>query len=191
MSVRFSLPSDILNIPRFTGDFTCWDEFWDEFKRNVHDKPYEETYKTILLSNICKGYARQFTENFDYTRSIESLQSTFHRWRSAYFLCIAIERVPEAGHNCDSLFWTLSEIRRLVKVLRRYETSECALLRQNIEGKFPQELMREVRKKRGYEGANSEWTTEELLNEIENSIVLKSRIEAFREIQKENGTTKL
>lgn len=166
-----------MELPVFEGHHYQWTYFWSMFNQYVHSKPYEDVIKLNILVKHCRGKALKYVESAMYSGSryqgaIESLRRQFD---NAYYkksaLLKSIEILPRAEDNSDSLDETLTTLKKYIGGLKGFEDVNTTYFRREIKCKFPVEVV--LRLEKNERQILREWSTDELLEELETEVAMK------------------
>lgn len=166
-----------MELPVFEGHHYQWSYFWSMFDQYVHSKPYEDVIKLNILIKHCRGKALKYVESAiyggnRYQGAIDSLRRQFdNAYHKKSALLKSIEILPPAEDNSDSLDETLTTLKKYIGGLAGYEHTNTTYFRREIKCKFPIEVI--MRLERNERRIMREWSTDELLEELEHEVAMK------------------
>lgn len=181
-----------VEIPKFDGTHETWDNFWSMFYRFVHSQNFENSVKLGILSKHCVGPARKYVDlarqNGDfYERTVQKMINTFdNAYKKRNSLLKTLEQIKKAGNSANNLDMTLARIRTILQGLETCDNVNSANLQRDIKSKFPVEIVMKMEVvERQFVG---NWTTEKLLNALEEEIELLQIEEDIRRTLKGDVT---
>lgn len=186
-----------VEIPNFDGTHETWDNFWSMFNRFVHSQNFENSIKLSILSKHCVGSARKYVDlarqNGDfYERTIQKMINAFdNAYKKRNSLLKTLEQIKKAGNSAQSQDATLARIRTILQGLETCDHINSANLQRDVKSKFPIDLVMQMEKmERSHVG---DWTTEHLMDALENEIELRQIEEDVRKNLRGEvfGSTKL
>ncbi|XP_073955010.1 uncharacterized protein [Choristoneura fumiferana] len=174
-----------LDLPTFDGNLLRWQEFWDQYKSNIHERNLPDVDKLLYLKASLQGSAKKVIEglestNKNYHIAVQALRERYGKESQvidAHYS--ALTKISPADTSNEECRRVLSEIERHLRVLSSLgENISHNHLRFLILEKFPEELVYELKTK-----IKSD-SIDEIRAELERTI--SAREEASRLIQDRN-----
>lgn len=178
-SLHPSLPK--IELPYFSGDYTCWQAFYDKFNAIVHSNSQLPTIsKFTYLQSLLKGEAASaicglsLTEtNYDFARTI--LEQRFGRKERIIFSHIqALLNMSTPGRSTSELWALHDSLQTHVRSLEGLGINGCTygvILTPLVLHKLPENIRLEWARL----GQGKEWDLEALLQFLQDEITRRER----------------
>lgn len=189
-----------LELPKYSGDLTEWQSFWDRFEALVDQSELPDISKFSYLQSILKGEALSVIQGLalssaNYKVACDLLKERFGRPERIIFahvqglLNISLPPRAKGAGQCESLWKLQDQLLCHVRSLEGLGISGDkygVVLSPIILSKLPQDIRLEwSRESSGLEG-DLEW----LLKFLQQEIQRRERSETFKDVTVEKGTVR-
>lgn len=169
-----------LNLPEFSGDLLQWHQFWDQFSSNIDRRNLNDVDKLLYLKGSLKGEAARLVDGFDTTNrsfqlAVDTLKSRYGKTHEIIYAHHKALNEVKRAENMEECRITLDAIERHLRVLKSLgEITDTSLMRILIMGKFPREMVYEVKMRLGSEAES----VENIVNKM--ALIITTNEEASR-----------
>uniref|UniRef100_A0A914QQR7 Uncharacterized protein n=1 Tax=Panagrolaimus davidi TaxID=227884 RepID=A0A914QQR7_9BILA len=171
----YMIPTNVSSlIPKFDGEYTKWNSFWELFDLYVHRRKYPDVSKLATLRSLLQGRALGKIESFttcsaNYPNVVKTLKDRFGNEQFVIReLETKLDSYPQAQPNAASIARTVTAVTNLCQQLKNlgFDTNNTSM-KNTVVKKMPVKQQIELQKLLFKEPTTSIDTVLEKMTEME------------------------